>query len=462
MERLLQRMMSPNADLRCTAKQAMADAYWQGQKRDASHSELYLFKWKQRQTLSSPERASSYTSTNSSVAFEKDMDRLLTMTPSAWKGAKDRNTGEKPVIGTKDVSPPELDVFRDSLEEPPVFLGPRARSGLSRSKSQPRVGISKGACSYLGSILHMVLIHLSCIAHGRKRGQGPPIGELSPIKASPNRSPMPSHMRMHSPNSSISASAKAKENISNFNKLAATIVDPKKNARTPFGTLNGNGTNTRPTSIVSKKPSGQSHGAKAIKVLGAVNTHGDTVHAFETSFSSVGTADKSKESANVKDRVRDWEKEKERLREMERLEDLERHRDELHSRQKKEKKRRKEKEEKEKDDDEPQQEKEERLVPKRTSIELAADQPSEKRLIDRKSASHLHIHIPNVRPIEQTNVNNSADAGPSKDKRKTNNDHDTDKENIFSSATSPVLPMFRTGPPLTQGKLLSTLVGIAF
>jgi len=207
--------------------------------------------------------------------------------------------------------------------------------------------------------------------------------------------------------------------------------------------------------MVSRKPSGQSYGAKAIKVLGAANVNGaNTSHIADTSLASVGTADKSKESANVKDRVRDWEREKERLREMGRLEDLERQRDDLHSRQKKEKKRRKEKEGDENNDDEPQQQ--EQLVPGRTSIEQA-DHPAEKRLIDRKSASHLHIEIPNARSFEQTNVTNSGDTDLSKDNRKTNNDRDSDKENIFSSATSPVLPMFRTGPPLSQGKLCSNL-----
>lgn len=38
MEKLLQRIMSPNADLRCTAKQAMVDPYWQTRKNDLSHS----------------------------------------------------------------------------------------------------------------------------------------------------------------------------------------------------------------------------------------------------------------------------------------------------------------------------------------------------------------------------------------------------------------------------------------
>lgn len=40
-EKLLQRMLSPNADLRCTASQAIADDYWHPRKESlASHSEL--------------------------------------------------------------------------------------------------------------------------------------------------------------------------------------------------------------------------------------------------------------------------------------------------------------------------------------------------------------------------------------------------------------------------------------
>ena len=41
MERLLHRMMSPNADLRFTAKQAMSDVYWQMQTQDVLHSKLF-------------------------------------------------------------------------------------------------------------------------------------------------------------------------------------------------------------------------------------------------------------------------------------------------------------------------------------------------------------------------------------------------------------------------------------
>ena len=43
MEKLLRRMVLPNADLRCTASQAMADPYWtQTEAPTHGHSEYYI------------------------------------------------------------------------------------------------------------------------------------------------------------------------------------------------------------------------------------------------------------------------------------------------------------------------------------------------------------------------------------------------------------------------------------
>lgn len=147
-ERLLQRMMSPNADLRCTAKQAMSDVYWQMQKKDVLHSKLFqvafgnTFSDKGMQTPT--ERASSYASTTSSVVFEKDEENLL-MTPSSWKGVKDKKL-EKPATGINPQLSPVLDVLKDSRDNTLTPTRTKARgSGLTRSKSQPRVaGVLKG------------------------------------------------------------------------------------------------------------------------------------------------------------------------------------------------------------------------------------------------------------------------------------------------------------------------------
>lgn len=266
--------------------------------------------------------------------------------------------------------------------------------------------------------------------------------DLSPIQASPTTSP-------------YTGSAAAKENIQSFNRLAASVnskshakkagkerVDVDENAignttpsgtRRPFGALNARENLPQPlqqqqqqrpaaTMIPSRKPSGQSYGAKAVKVLGDLetnsNNHSNTKNiniaskkkqpeygGDENSYSY--TQERSKDSTNVKDRMREWEREKERLREMERLEEMERDRDEMYKREKKARKERDEEEEKEN-----------RVV--------------EEEAKERKNASHLQIRIPQA--------------------SNTNNGQDWDKENVGGApGTSPVLPMFKVGPPLTQG-----------
>ncbi|TFK40865.1 hypothetical protein BDQ12DRAFT_648195 [Crucibulum laeve] len=166
MERLLHRMIAPNADLRCTATQAMADAYW-GPRKDA---------------LAAHRRSTSYTS---SVVFEKDMAKLLNMTPTSRKGKENLAT------------PPGLDVLRDASSSS------IPRPALSKSRSQTKVATSK--------------------IQPRKRVPAPPIMDLSPIKASPPTSPL--------------TSASAKENIASFNALASSTKS--RGGRQPLGAVSG-------------------------------------------------------------------------------------------------------------------------------------------------------------------------------------------------------------------------------
>ncbi|RDB19031.1 MAP/microtubule affinity-regulating kinase 4 [Hypsizygus marmoreus] len=131
MERMLRRMVSPNADLRCTATQAMVDTYWQYRKESSA---LHR-------------RSSSYTS---SIVFEKDITKLMNLSPPLTEN--------------------------DLLETPPG-LGPVKRPlkattqipQLAKAKSQPKIAASK--------------------IQSRKRA---PAAELSPIKASPPNSPFSS------------------------------------------------------------------------------------------------------------------------------------------------------------------------------------------------------------------------------------------------------------------------------
>lgn len=245
--------------------------------------------------------------------------------------------------------------------------------------------------------------------------------DLSPIRASPL------------------SNAAAKENISSFNRLAsvAISVNKKKNVannenrdqskvnfkaspnnntnasiRRPLGALSPRGNIPRHVSLV-KKPSGNTHGGKALKVLGE---NGDKERT------------KGKESTNVKDRVKDWERERERLREMARLEEIQRERDDLYEKKKKERVTEKVKkirivDYEEKEHSEEKGEEEEKKTENGLEKEIGKERQSSK-----KDMSPPALQI--VDPASEWEWN---------------------KENIDSSATSPVPLMFRSSPPLTQG-----------
>jgi serine/threonine-protein kinase GIN4 len=367
-------------------------------------------------------------------------------------------------------SPPGLDVFEDSRDDaPPPTAADNQSRILFKSKSQPRVNTLKSTHFYYSPDSLFTHNAFRIAQHSKKRAA--PIADLSPIKASPTPSPVhpPANLHLNTPTRTpVSASTKAKENISTFNKLAASVVaaGPRKGTpgRAPFGALNQNsmGINPRPTSVVSKKPSGHSHGAKAIKVLGELkvaNIVDNAVNAgcnFDASFVSAGTADRSKDSTNVRDRVIDWERERQRIREMGRLNDMERERDDAYKRQKKEKKRQKEtgKDIVVKEDaaevEEPNVGKE-NISESHDLDRLHQEVPEKKpRLVNRKSPSHLHIQIPGS---SRQPIDGDADVGPRQEAPKMNH-QDDDSDNIFTSVTSPVLPMFSTGPRLTQGQCI--------
>jgi len=288
------------------------------------------------------------------------------------------------------------------------------------------------------------------VVQPRKRGPALPVTDLSPIKASPNASPLPS--------------ATAKENISTFNRLANVVnADKKKNPRSenapnglkdkypsrkaqqekensgnisvtssrrPFGALAQYDSNI-PRAVAStlhKKPSGNTHGMKAVKVLGEFDANASgNISRRDFSFDGDSSVNKSKDSTTAKDRVREWEREKERLREMERLSEIERERDEMYKREKKHR----QAVLTSKENGEGSQRKESLQQEERART-------SEERR-EKRNASIKQIKIP--RP------------GSSAANREKKNS-DWDKENIASSATSPVLPMFKLTSPLTNCEVL--------
>ncbi|EEB89572.1 hypothetical protein MPER_12312 [Moniliophthora perniciosa FA553] len=132
-EKLLRRMLAPNADLRCTASEAMKDPYWtpDGNLRTDRR------------------RSSSYTS---SIVFEKDMSKLMDVS-TPWSTPGDR-TGIHSPSSTSRVTPNSNEVTGSSKT-------------VVKSKSQPKVNATKAAT--------------------KKRI--PVAEDLSPIKASPPTSP---------------------------------------------------------------------------------------------------------------------------------------------------------------------------------------------------------------------------------------------------------------------------------
>jgi serine/threonine-protein kinase GIN4 len=133
-------------------------------------------------------------------------------------------------------------------------------------------------------------------AHSRKRVVAAPASDLSPIQASPPATP------------------RGKENAN-----AKVPKSSHKSNRKPFGNANNKENIAQPQFL---KPVGQTQAKRRSQVLGdstARYAHGE----------NVGKAEKVKEvmskekSNHVKDRVRDWERERQRLREIQRLEELE-------------------------------------------------------------------------------------------------------------------------------------------
>ena len=243
----------------------------------------------------------------------------------------------------------------------------------------------------------------------------PSIADLSPIDASPL------------------SNASAKENISSFNRLASVAISANKkknvannenrdqskvtfkaspninsnaNTRRPLAALSTRGNIPRHVSLV-KKPSGNSQGGKALKVLG------ENVDKDRTKW---------KGSTNVKDRVREWEREKERLREMARLEEMQRESDELYEKKKKERVKEKARKNRLVDCEEKGEENE-----KKTENEL------EKVIDEERQSSKKDVSPPALQIVNPANK------------------WEWNKENIDSSVTSHVPLIFRSNAPLTQG-----------
>ena len=249
----------------------------------------------------------------------------------------------------------------------------------------------------------------------------PVLMDLSPIRASPPTSPF--------------SQAAAKENISSFNRLAsvAISVNKRKNVannenkganevnfkanytnastRRPFDPVSPRDNIPHSISTLLKKPSGNSRGGKALKVLGELQNV-DKERKNE------------KGSTNAKDRVKEWEREKERLREMARLEEMQRERDDHYEKKKKEKVKEKARKVKIVDSEE-----KENSGEKDEEVQKKTENGLETEIDKKKQTAKKDVSLPALKIVDPAN------------------EWEWDKD--FS--TSPVSPMFRSNSPLTQG-----------
>ena len=162
-----------------------------------------------------------------------------------------------------------------------------------------------------------------------------------------------------------------------------------------------------------KKPSGNTRGGKALKVLGENGDKGRT---------------KGKESTNAKDRVKEWEREKERLREMARLEEIQRESDELYEKKKKERAKEKAKKNRTVDCEEKGEEE------KRTGNELETE------IDEERQSSKKDVSPPTLQVVNPSNK------------------WEWNKENIDSPVTSPAPLMTPSrSNPLTLGLSILSL-----
>ncbi|KAH9924299.1 uncharacterized protein BXZ73DRAFT_103586 [Epithele typhae] len=291
-EKLLRRMVLPNADLRCTASQAMADPYWT-----------------QAESLKQVHRKSASVShsRSSSLILDKEMTKLLDVIPPwASRGSKDKDKAKV----EKDKGKAEKDKGKVAGKEN-VVLGKKdaqaaARSGHghTRSASQPKLQLSPEARG---------------VAQSKRQHAMPSVfSALSPIKHSP-------------PPSTATFSAMEKENPgaerSKGPRVARKPLGPRSPSNTPPSTLGRHASKENAHAVArvhtnEKAATAERRRSRALRDV----THGANVSSPPPAPSArvrkaadsdtLKSADTSKDS--VRSRMMDWERERERLRELER------------------------------------------------------------------------------------------------------------------------------------------------
>ncbi|KAI0629755.1 hypothetical protein C8Q77DRAFT_1064543 [Trametes polyzona] len=322
-EKLLKRMILPNADLRCTASEAMKDPYWTATADSAP-------------TSTHRKSASVSHSRTSSLILDKDMSKLLDVIPP-WSSRASKEKG-KDRITHKEKPKENEHTMADKENGAPA---PVARAGHARSQSQPKLQRAP-APSVRG------------VSQAKRQNAVPAVfSALSPVKHSPPATAF------------ASVSGAAKENAPQ--RQQAGTKPTGRTTRKPLGPRAPSPPTSpaqcqareSPFSLPSKDKDNASHGREretkdrrrsqilrdvtrdenvgplGAKVFSLKKEHSarEVKAGKADSCAATTVADTSKDS--VRNRMREWERERERLKEMERVKERMREAEEERERERK-------------------------------------------------------------------------------------------------------------------------------
>ncbi|KAL1950380.1 hypothetical protein VTO73DRAFT_5504 [Trametes versicolor] len=299
-EKLLRRMILPNADLRCNASDAMKDPYWTAAAEPA---------------VSHRKSASVSHSRPTSLVLDKDVSKLLDVLPPWSRANKEKEKERTKTDKTKDkfatVSGKEnVHVAMDAEAGP-------TRPGHARSQSQPKLQVFEAPATARG------------VNQAKRQNAGPSVfSAFSPVK--------------HSPPAPSLASAAAKENAGlPATKVARTTRKPlgpraptpptspmhedelrpqasKENAHRE----KENTKDRRRSQILRDVTSARKQDENMLSSSVSMNTkRSERGLKAKTSEIKEGAKAADTSGGSVRNRMKEWERERERLKEMERVQE---------------------------------------------------------------------------------------------------------------------------------------------
>ncbi|TFK91868.1 hypothetical protein K466DRAFT_481834 [Polyporus arcularius HHB13444] len=288
-EKLLRRMILPNADLRCTACDAMADPYWtQTEAQPQAHKKSASIAHSRTSSLIDTKVLDVISPWSSRVQKEKEKVRSDRERIKTVAGGKENATTSR----------------RDAQA-----AATRPGHGHSRSQSQPKLHFAPDVPTR------------GVTQAKRQHGMPSVFSALSPIKHSPPAA---------AATTTFAAAAKEKE-AGKASRATRKPLGPRSPASSsslasPPGTLRGYASkeNTHNARTDSGTGTGKENKRRSVVLRDVTSTrqHDENVaskRAEKEKASSISTADTSKDS--VRSRMKEWERERERLREMSRLEE---------------------------------------------------------------------------------------------------------------------------------------------